>query len=241
MCALFIPLLGNISGRIAGNVFSRTRSGFIIRNGVVPVNPNTPGQNKARADLSFFSSAFSQTLTQAQRDGWLAYAQGTPLTNRQGQVFFMTAQQAFVRTNTFVFGHTGFDRPNAPFFQGQSPTPSDETPAALIVHDDTSLVPNVLSVDPSIIFGFDHDVSGTTLAIWTSFPQSSAVEFPPADRKKVGVIVGDSVTPPGITAFPLPAAIFLGGPIFVYLRQSDFFGRISQRFTTRRLAVNVPV
>lgn len=71
--AKFTPILGNISGKIAGNVFAFNKAGFYIRSFRSPVQPNTLNQLTVR---SLFSSAVTlwHSLTDIQKGEWNAFA-----------------------------------------------------------------------------------------------------------------------------------------------------------------------
>lgn len=56
--AKLVPFLGNISGKIAGNVFASGKGGAYIRQFVKPTNPKSSAQIRARQSFSAASRAF---------------------------------------------------------------------------------------------------------------------------------------------------------------------------------------
>lgn len=69
------PLISTGGGSLAGIVLTRNRyAAVVLRQKVTPVNPQSQAQTRIRAA---FSSAVNQwrNMTQADRDGWEAYAQ----------------------------------------------------------------------------------------------------------------------------------------------------------------------
>jgi hypothetical protein len=70
--ARFTPLLGDIRGKIAGNVFSANKSGAIIRFKKIPTNPKTPAQVQARNIVTSLSQMWKTIATNLQ-GGWGGY------------------------------------------------------------------------------------------------------------------------------------------------------------------------
>lgn len=93
--------VSEISGKIAGNVFSRNANGAFIRNRVNPTNPKTGRQISVRASLSTVSSAW-RGLTDAQRQAWTDAAPLFPYQDRLGQTKTYTGQQLYCRLNQTI-------------------------------------------------------------------------------------------------------------------------------------------
>lgn len=89
-----------MSGSIAGNVFSRNRSGAYVRPRTKPVNPHSIRQEDIRAILSFFAEYWHGDLTSDQRAAWEVYAAAVPMTNRLGETIYLTGYNHFIRCNT---------------------------------------------------------------------------------------------------------------------------------------------
>lgn len=97
--AIFRPLLGEIRGRIAGNVFSHNRGGDYIRKGTTPTNPQTSRQQITRAILGTRSASWTSVLTQAQRDAWDVYAAANPVKNSLGEDVYISGLAWYVKAN----------------------------------------------------------------------------------------------------------------------------------------------
>src|SRR5688572_29912338 len=63
----FGVIVTNARGKVGGGVFTKSRSGDVLRRRVVPSNPQTGPQTAVRSYLSDISAEWRQ-LTQAQRD-----------------------------------------------------------------------------------------------------------------------------------------------------------------------------
>lgn len=105
------PIIGDIRGSIGGQTFSRNRFGAYSRQRVIPVNPATTRQENVRAAMSQLQERFRNTLTQAQKDGWKAYASETPLLNKLGDQILPTAINMFLRANVInlLAGNSAID------------------------------------------------------------------------------------------------------------------------------------
>lgn len=83
------------SGSIGGVTYSHNRGGMYTRTRTTPVNPNTARQGEARANLAQSSSAWSNILTEPQRQAWTTYANATPVVNALGAQLILSGQQMF--------------------------------------------------------------------------------------------------------------------------------------------------
>lgn len=91
-------LLGTMSGSMGGLVASHNRGGQYFRQRVVPTNPNSSGQNAVRSYMAAAVAAWSNELTDAQREAWRVYALNVPTTDSLGQELVLTGQQMFIRS-----------------------------------------------------------------------------------------------------------------------------------------------
>lgn len=98
--AIFTPgvAVGQISGRVGGNVFSHNRGGQYIRNGSVPVNTQSSYRAGVRAAVGAVSHAW-QALTDAQRKAWNEAAGVVSVVNRLGRSISLNGQQYHNRIN----------------------------------------------------------------------------------------------------------------------------------------------
>ena len=96
--AIILPFLGELRGRLGGDVFSHNKGGDYVRRGTTPTNPQTSRQQTTRTILGTFSSAWAG-LTQAAKDEWDVYAAGHPIKNSLGQDILISGLAWFVKCN----------------------------------------------------------------------------------------------------------------------------------------------
>jgi hypothetical protein len=120
-------------GSIGGVTFSRNRYGSYARKRVVPVNPNTTAQIRARSDFQTAATSW-RALTDADRAAWTNYAAATPIIDRLGATVYLTGMQAYMsvtgiyRSLNTAAGSTLVTLPHAP------------TVASGIQHDDLGVI-----------------------------------------------------------------------------------------------------
>lgn len=104
-----------ISGKLGGNVFSRTKGGAVIRNRVVGTNPQTIAQQMVRAIFGAISSAW-RSLNDEQRANWNAVAQDYPYQNRLGETKILSGKALFQKLNNNLLyaGESIIETPLAP-------------------------------------------------------------------------------------------------------------------------------
>ena len=89
-----------MSGKVGNLVATKSKVGQTVRKRVIPSNPRTAAQVKARQNLSAASKAFSQ-LTPAQRTSWDQYASTVMSKNRlTGAATKLSAISAFTQVST---------------------------------------------------------------------------------------------------------------------------------------------
>lgn len=97
--AIFNPILGDLRGRLAANVFSHNKGGNYVRMGTTPTNPQTSRQQATRAILGTFAAGWTSVLTPAQRDAWDVYAAQSPVKNSLGQDVYISGLAWYVKAN----------------------------------------------------------------------------------------------------------------------------------------------
>ena len=99
--AIFTPgaVIGQISGRVGGYVFSRNRGGSYVRNGSVPSTVVTEKALLYKSYLAAASQAWT-ALTDAERLSWTVWAQSKTSTNRLGRSISLNGQNWFVSLNS---------------------------------------------------------------------------------------------------------------------------------------------
>ena len=95
----FSALVAAASGSVAGNTFSHNAGGPYVRRRATPTNPSTVAQQEVRSRLAELASHWGNTLTQAQRDGWVTFGQNFPSTDSLGKTIVLSGSQAYSRVN----------------------------------------------------------------------------------------------------------------------------------------------
>jgi hypothetical protein len=97
--AKFKAILGDIRGKIGGNVFSANRFGAYIRQKVTPVNPNTEYQQLARLRLAESAATYATQLTESQRELWKSWAYQIKRNDVFGNPIAFSGFMAFAMVN----------------------------------------------------------------------------------------------------------------------------------------------
>lgn len=92
-------LFNKAGGRIGDQVATMNKSGLCLRNWVQGSNPNTSAQQGVRGTLSALATAWSGTLTVAQRAAWAAYAATLSFTSKIGTNYTISGFDAYVMCN----------------------------------------------------------------------------------------------------------------------------------------------
>jgi len=93
-------VLTDIRGSVAGDVFSRTAAGPIIRARTKPIYRGTERQVRVSTLLVTLGAIWKSAAMDAQRGSWETLAKQTKFTNRLGDPFTPTGFQCFVRSNS---------------------------------------------------------------------------------------------------------------------------------------------
>lgn len=92
-------MLGDARNAMGGMVFSKNQFGAYARQKVSPVQPRSIKQTLARMLLQDLATRWANTLTTAQRAGWIALASSNPVTDVFGDSQILTGLQIYVRCN----------------------------------------------------------------------------------------------------------------------------------------------
>lgn len=232
MCALFSPAggVGAISGSIGGVVYSHNRFGQYMRLRSIPVNPQSDRQNKVRASVASLASAWSNVLTQAQRDAWELYAANITRTNAVGGAIFLTGFNHYIRSNT-------------PLVQSDYPEVDDGPTTLTLPGADPLLACVVDEATQMIAVTFDEDLAwnqtdGGHMFIQMSQPKSAGTTFVGGPFRLAGVL-------DGATALPLtspqdiatPFIVSEGQVVVCRARIIDPDGRLSDPFQDQTIVV----
>lgn len=216
-----------IRGSIGGTVFARNRGGQYIRSRSVPINPASTRQVVVRQRLATLSEAWTNTLTQAQRDAWDLYADNVQLPNRLGELRSVTGLNMYVRGNALLLDTAGTRVDDAPteFTAGPSFTPTITLDASA----DTLSVTNLGGYTPS--------TDGTVgLLIQQGRPQQAGVTFYRSPFQRIdGSQIADEATDLP-TDVPLAFPIAAGQAVFIRTATVTPDGRVGVPVVQRFLA-----
>lgn len=98
----FVPSaigMGSPSGSQGSTTASHNRSGYYLRNRVIPTNPNTTRQQTIRSMFGSMIQSWTM-LDAAVRAGWDNYGAQVPVTDKVGQQINLTGQNWYVGNNT---------------------------------------------------------------------------------------------------------------------------------------------
>ena len=213
------PIFAQASGSIAGTVFSRNAGGMYVRSRANPTNPNTGAQQAVRDAMRNLVFAWSNTLTNAEREAWNSYAFNTPTLNKLGESTHKTGQQMYLRGN-IPREQAGLVRANA------APTTfdlGDFTPVTTIVAD--------ASADTISVAFSDSDLWATTndcaMLIYQSRPQNATRNFGKGPFQLATKIDGSPTPPTSPEVFSSLFPLSLGQKVFLQIRVSMADGRLS--------------
>lgn len=212
-----------MSGKIAGNVFARNRSGNYVRAWANPVNPNTARQQVIRAALAFLTARWAQDLIVAQRAAWDLYAANVVMLNKMGESIHLTGFNHYLRSNMLrkAFGWALVDDGPVVFeLPAQDPTfaitASEATQQITIAFDDT--------------MAWD-DENGGYLCIFQGIPQNPQRNFFAGPWRMFHAVQGVNGAPPASPVVGAVAyAIAEGQRQWCYARILRADGRLSEPF-----------
>lgn len=222
----------SMSGSVGGTTYSRNKSGMYMRARSVPVQPDSAAQLQVRSALTALVTAWKETLTAAQRAAWELYAQNVPVTNPLGDQVNNSGQNWYIGANTprlqaiakLAFTGARVDAGPTTFDRGSFTTPATAYVQATgyqMTFDNTDAWANE---------------DGAVMLIYQGAPQDSSVNFFKGPYRLIGIIEGDSVTPP-TSPFTISAAnvaangyaITTGQNIWTAIAVSRADGRLSTR------------
>ena len=95
----FGAVVSDTRGSIGGVTFSKARSGAVVRRSHKPTLKQTSMTQPVRSSLANLAKRWFATLTQAQRNAWIALAAANPVVDVFGNTHVLTGQQFYVRVN----------------------------------------------------------------------------------------------------------------------------------------------
>lgn len=224
------PLAGEMKGSLGNTVFSRNKGGAYARTRVVPVNPNSPAQQRARLDFNTATQRWTNILTPAQRASWNVYAAAVPMTDSLGSTILLSGQQHYIRSNAARFAAGLAPVDTAPVIQDtgdppfgfgvQEVTGSDEVEVAF---DDTQAW---------------SDQNGSALLVLGVLPSNPTRNLEHVRRSLCGAILGSSTVPPTSgDLLPYPFRMQNGQVIALVGRICYADGRLSEAVLSESFTV----
>jgi len=181
-----------MSGSVNGMTYSRNRFGQYARNRAVPVNPNSTNQVAVRSAFGG-AAVIWKTLDQAVRDGWEAYAAGTPEVNAIGDVIYLTGLNMFARYQS-LFDRHGEVLTGPPLLPGKATL--------------SNLTANISGNDDDFEVAFsgaqDWNADGGFLLVQISRPLNKTINFFKGPFRNAGKIDGAAtpVSSPQTLTYP---------------------------------------
>lgn len=156
--AIALPILAQLRGRLAANVWSHNKGGDYVRLGTPPTNPQTERQQTTRQILGAYSAFWTSNLDQAARDAWDVYAAANPIKNSLGQDILISGLAWYVKCCSRL-SDAGLSTPFLPPIFG---APSGLTTL-------TCDISAVATADVTFVPSLDGDQA---MQLWVSLPVS---------------------------------------------------------------------
>lgn len=215
--------IADMRGSIGGTVFARNRAGATARNRTKPTNPNTGLQQVVRQIITLLTTAWSATLSVAQRSGWSAYAAAVAWTNSLGEQQFLTGFNMFVRSNSARLQAGLAQVLTGPVTM--SLAENDPTLAATMVASSGNIS---LTFDNTL--GWAHETGGALL-VKVGSPVKVTRNFFAGPWRYAGKVLGNTTTAPtSPQTIACPFTVAAGQRIFVECRITRADGRLSNPF-----------
>jgi hypothetical protein len=90
-------------GSVSGNTFSKTRFGAVVRAKTSFPLPITKYNTQQRGSFVYNSRNWSTLLTDTERASWNSFALLNPMTNRFGQIAYLSGQQWYVKLSNVAY------------------------------------------------------------------------------------------------------------------------------------------
>lgn len=214
-----VPILGNMSGKLAGIVASSNRGGQYLRQFALPNQPMTGPQTAIRAAMVSSMAAYTNDLDDDQRANWATYALNNPKSINGGSRN-IGAVGWYCAINSFRL-YLGLDRLDDP--------PAINGPATL-----TPTTITIVGTDLNVVFNNSDlwaTADGGALAVFVSrFVSLGRVSSRGVPLQLAGYIAGDTATPPTSPAtIPMPFPVVADQRYFTAVRAVEATGRLSNK------------
>jgi hypothetical protein len=224
-------LISQGSGSIGGLTFSHNKGGAYIRARTIPTNPMSAYQQAVRALMIQLVGAWSDTLTQDQRDAWAVYADNVLLPDKLGEPRKISGLNHYVRSNvprllTAEAALARVDDAPVTFNLGEYETPTID--AITAADDDFDLAFNAADAWATAV--------GGGLIVYASRPQSPTIKYFGGPYRFAGVVLGAVVPPASPAAISCPFPVAVGNQLFIRGQATFADGRLSAPFRLAGLA-----
>lgn len=216
-------IITQASGSVGGTTYAHNQGGLYMRARAIPTNPATKYQTEVRDAIRSLTVRWSQTLTAAQRQAWQTYAINVPLPNALGDSRTIGAIAMYTRSNV-------------PRLQAGLAV-VDDGPTVMVLPDTGDVTIDITAGEPasaSVSYNDSHDwvsEDGAALLVYSSRPQSPAVNYFKGPWRYAGSILGNSETSPDS-----PQTVTLAfdatttNHVFTYSRLTRADGRLSSLY-----------
>lgn len=188
-------LLTSGSGSFGGLTMSHNKGGLYFRSRSVPTDPSSARQLQVRDAVAFLSQAWSQTLTQAQRDAWDQFAEAVTVVNALGDTIQISGVNHYVRANAARIAANAQLSPTVPLTSIPAAPQIDDLPML----NPIVITPSIVTPDISVAFDDGQDWvndDGNALMIYEGRPRNPGVGYFKGPYRLSGIIQGDATTPP---------------------------------------------
>jgi hypothetical protein len=216
-------IVSQASGTLRGTTYSHNRYGAYVRNGTIPVNPQSDRQTTVRSFFQDLTQHWSQTLTQAQRDQWTTYGENVPILNRLGDQVLLTGLGHYIRSNVprLLAGLTRVDAGPVIFTLPEVDSAAD---CGYTADDQKCAVAFTDTLDV-------YDEDDAALLVYVGNPVNPTIDFFNGPFRFADSIDGDSVTPPtSPTEVDSPFTIQTAQRVYHRFRITRADGRLSNFF-----------
>lgn len=168
-------------GKLGGHVFTKGRSGGVLRTKVTPVNPQSSAQLEARNRFATYSQGW-KSLTAAQRAAWNAAVSGFQKTNIFGDIVSPSGFNLYQKLN------------NNLETCGQSAITSPPTPAAVGQVVASSLTAESGTQSLSLVLGANVPAN-TSVKVFATPQMSAGRSYVKSDYRLIDTLAAAAATP----------------------------------------------
>lgn len=235
MALIKSQVLTQASGSVGGLTYSHTAGGMYMRARSIPVNPNTGNQLDVRAAMTALVTAWTETLSAAQRATWDLYGANTPTTNPLGEQIFLSGQNWYIACNT--------PRLQAQTKLGGAPAIARVDSAPIIFDRGTFTTPTFgATQDVELETSFTNTDAwagevGSILLIYEGQPKNPSRNFFNGPYRLIGVVRGAVIPPTSPVAITAATIASLG---YTFAQDQNLWvayavSRADGRLSTRRV------